>query len=289
MINNVNQVVLGTVQFGLDYGVSNIDGKTHKKEVNRILSRGYELGVRELDTAPSYGDAESVIVEEMTDNYKINTKLLPCSGNTKEIVLKTLDASFDMFGSNFNSVAVHKVEDLLESELVKVIESLRESDRFEKIGVSIYNLEDLDLIKKVFKPDFIQLPFNIYDQRFKDSSSLKYFKSYGCEIHVRSVFLQGLLLMDVCDIPRELDAIVPIHKKLIAHSGNHNISIYKMCLSWVMNQDWVDKIVVGVNDVLQLEFLIKTINEVISEKRSGFDCSKFKVNDPLIVNPANWS
>lgn len=289
MINNLNQIVIGTVQFGLDYGVSNKAGKTHRKEVQDILSKGYKLGIRELDTAPSYGDAETIILEEMQDNFKVNTKFLPYDSDNKRSMLKTLDSSIEMFGENLNSVAIHKVEDLLEDEVVEVVESLRESERIKKIGVSIYSLEDLSIIKDRFKPDFIQLPFNIYDQRFNESDLLESFKLYGCEIHVRSVFLQGLLLMGERDIPKGMASIISMQKQLIAYSNDHNISVYKMCLSWVMSQAWVDKVVVGVNDVMQLEFLVKTIIEIINENKSNLDCSKFRINDPLIVNPANWS
>ena len=289
MIKNVNQVVLGTVQFGLDYGVSNKEGKTHNNEVKKILARGYQLGIRELDTAPSYGDAESIVMKEMQDDYKVNTKLLPSRSDDNKEALKTLEASVDMFGNNLNSIAIHRIEDLHNRDLISEIESLRESEEYIKIGVSIYNLDDLDIIKKTLKPDFIQLPFNIYDQRFKGNDLLQSFRFYGCEVHVRSVFLQGLLLMDTLDIPKGLQSLIPVQKKLIAQSVSENISIYKMCLSWVMKQNWVDKIVVGINDAMQLEILVKTINEIINEIDSVPDYSKFRVDDPLIVNPVNWS
>lgn len=288
MIKNISQVVLGSAQFGLNYGVSNITGRPQRSEVNEILYRGFELGIRELDTAPSYGDAESIIVEVMKDDYRINTKLLSCKYYNNELVIKSLEYSIKIFGRNLNSIAVHKVEDLCDENLMLIIESLRRSNKNIKIGVSIYNLEDLNIIDNSFNPDFIQLPFNIYDQRFKDNKLLSDFKLRGCEVHVRSVFLQGLLLMSISDVPLDLAPVISSHKKLIEYSRSHDMSIYKMCLSWVMNQDWVDKIVVGVNDIMQLELLVETINEIIREGYTSVDFSRFKINDPLIINPTNW-
>lgn len=291
MVTDISQVVLGTVQFGLDYGVSNSEGKTHKNDAHKILSRAYELGIRELDTAPSYGDAESIIIDGRVDGYKINTKLLPGDNYCSVDVSKKINESILNFGGNVNSVAFHSIIDLISKDypvLIDELKHLRDLGRINKIGVSIYNEEDLLLLNNKLTPDFIQLPFNIYDQRFKSNTLINKLREEGCEIHVRSVFLQGLLLMEEADIPNGLKSVISYHNRIHDFEKISKMSIYKMCLSWVMNQAWVDKIVVGVNDIAQLEILVASINEVINDK-SVIDLSEFSIDDSSIINPVNWS
>ncbi len=291
MAMNTSDFILGTVQFGLDYGVSNISGKTEESEVKDILKYAALSGIKCLDTAPAYGCSESILSTTIGGEFSVYTKLLPIVGDDIEPVIRALEKSIDLFGKKLKGVSVHDVNNLSIKGYSKLLSKLRDfkcRGLIEEIGVSIYEPDEISKFLDYLEPDVIQLPFNIFDQRFKHDLDLKELIKIGCKVHIRSVFLQGLLLMRPCDIPKKISQYINGVDRLSVYAKARDVSVYELCLILVMQQEWVDKVVVGVNGGGQLRALLDSIKKIKFENRECLDLSEFSNANPLLINPANW-
>ena len=199
--------ILGTAQFGLDYGVSNNDGKIGKHDILKILEAAIDSKVDYLDTANVYGDAEKIIgnFSDLTKNFKLITKTAHTKSNLKfEQSIKLINS--ELIGSlekmrrqSVDVLLFHNVKEILLPNGHKLFHALQEiklSGLANKIGVSVYNLEELDQVMSKYSVDVIQFPLNVFNQSFLRSGKLRELKDKGIELHARSVFLQGILLMD---------------------------------------------------------------------------------------------
>jgi len=285
----MDKIILGTAQFGLDYGVSNKHGKTGPLEVSEILKLGNKLGIQELDTAPSYGDSEQILARNFSDDFLVNSKLIPC-GRIQDVISR-LDESIQLFGKNINTIYIHDILDLNKSSYVEVLNrlyELKEKGIIKRIGVSVYDEKGLDLVSKYLNPDVIQVPFNIYDNRFMNSSNISSLTDTGCKIHIRSVFLQGLMLIPPNELPVKFNNIVDKQTALYEYAYKCGYSIYYMCLLWVLSQEWAEKIIVGINNLDQLKELSEAVNKIEAEENNKVSFERFSIDDLMVINPVNW-
>lgn len=259
------KLALGTVQFGLDYGISNTEGMTSFDEILKLLDLAKKNGINTLDTAKEYGSSEEIL-GNCANGFEIVTKIQ--NPIDFEQSLKKLKRD-KLYGLLF-----HNADVLFKNpEYLKEFEKLKKENKVEKIGVSVYYSEQIDIILENYNIDLIQLPINILDQRLLQSSHLKKLKDKNIEIHVRSIFLQGLLLMK--NPPDYFKPIKPILDKI-----NQN---KELILGFVKNIDEIDKIVIGVNDSRQLQENIEAYNKDVD-----IDFSKFSINDTKFIDPSNW-
>jgi aryl-alcohol dehydrogenase-like predicted oxidoreductase len=287
------KLALGTVQFGLDYGINSSEGKIEKSEVERIIDFARKVNINILDTAPSYGNSEKVLGDINTKDFQIITKTRHFNGivigSQEESLLKDdFKQSLKLLdrGSVY-AVLVHNADDLLKpgaDKIFRCLQEFRENGKLKKIGVSIYNSSQLSKILDTFDIDIVQLPINIFDQQLLINGWLDKLKNNNIEIHARSVFLQGLLLMKEDFLP---SYFLPILDNLIAfHNLAKELSVtdLELALGYVMSINEVDKILVGVEKVSQLKDLIKVKNMQISPK----EYLDFSINDSNFTNPSLW-
>lgn len=249
----INQkLALGTVQFGLNYGISNIYGKTNKNEVGRILEFAWANGIKTIDTAGDYGNSEEVLGKQMNHPFEIITKLSIHKKDIAEIKI-SLDESLKKLNvENLYALLVHDAENLITNkEIWGALLAFKAKGVIKKIGYSLYYPYQLEqLIDLNMVPDIIQIPYNIIDNRFK--SWLIELKKINCEIHSRSVFLQGLFFRKPEDLPNHFNEIKPLLKKL----HEQFIDIEKLA-AWllleVIKERNIDKVVFGVNNLEQLQ------------------------------------
>jgi len=291
------KIGLGTVQFGLDYGVSNQQGITPGAEVKDILTLAWESGITILDTAASYGVSEEVIGKSIPEGmpFKIVTKTPPFK---KERIDKadaaTLKASFRQSLKKLRKPAiygllVHHAADLLVHGgpyLWQAMEELKAAGLVAKIGVSVYSPQEIDELLERYLPDLIQLPVNVFDQRMIQGGHLRRLKDRGIEIHSRSVFLQGLLLMPPEEIAPYFDTIKPVIMQYHSAMQNKRITPLTAALGFVYQQAEIDHIIVGVNNRLHLEEIIKVVGDI--QTSGKLDFSNYAVHDESIINPALW-
>jgi aryl-alcohol dehydrogenase-like predicted oxidoreductase len=288
------KIEIGTAQFGLSYGISNKSGKVSKSEIANIFDYSYNMGIVNIDTSPSYGDSESV-VGSATEGKKFNiiTKTPHfLDEKISENDISLLNISINKSLSNLKrsrlyGALVHSCDDLMKPGGIKIYEylcRLKDIGTIENIGVSIYNSYQLDYILSNLNVDIVQLPVSILDQRLINKGYLSILKDRGIEVHARSVFLQGLLLMNNSDVPGYFK---PISNKLNQFNDECEKLLLKpldLALSFVYSLKDVDKIVIGVESLHQLKQIVSAINNKVDTCKYEF----LSINDSKYVNPSKW-
>jgi aryl-alcohol dehydrogenase-like predicted oxidoreductase len=290
----LSKLALGTVQFGVNYGVSNVHGKTTKIEASKILQFAYKNGINVIDTATSYGNSESTFGKVVTNNdWRIITKTPSFSdgcinGEHVNLLKKTFDQSLiNLRQQSVHGLLLHSCDDLLKpggSLLFKEMERLKSIGKVKKIGASVYSEVQIKMLLDKYNIDLIQLPINIFDQYLLVDGWLEKLKNKNVEIHARSTFLQGLLLMPRTSIPTYF---LPIKEKIELFSKSAqelSLSKLELALGYVMGINEIDKIVVGVNTIEQLREII----EAAQVKVNPMEFTDVSINNPIYTNPSLW-
>ena len=286
--------MLGTVQFGTDYGVSNKAGQPRVDEINKIISLASLNGINIYDTAPTYGESEKILGQVLPKNSKIVTKTSNIHSRFKAFEISDfLQSSFELSLSELNKdsvygMLVHSTDDLISSggkHLYSWLKQIQSNNYVSKIGVSVYTADQIDYILDNYSIDLIQLPLNILDQRLIKSGHLKKLKDHNIEIHVRSVFLQGLLLMDHKTLPNYFSPYLNILNKFKNESEKRNLSALELSLGFALHQEEIDKVIVGVHEEEQLNEIIQASN-ITSDKFELLD--ELATNEINLLNPSLW-
>ncbi len=285
------RLALGTVQFGLLYGVANKSGQVSQNEAKSMLRIASENSIDTLDTAIAYGESEKCLGEIGVENFKLVTKLpsipdgcLDISGWIHEQVTSSL---LRLGVEKLYGFLLHKSEDLLGPdgpELYRALGSLKEKGLVKKIGVSIYSPNELEALKNDFSFDLIQAPFNLIDQRLLHSGWMKKLKDSGVEIHTRSTFLQGLLLMKEIDIPPKFSPWKHLWKKWHDWLAENNVSALQGSLAFPLSFPEITRVVVGADSHQQLKEIINATSNLLNT-----DLPNLLSADENLINPANWS
>jgi aryl-alcohol dehydrogenase-like predicted oxidoreductase len=282
---------LGTAQFGMDYGITNKSGKTKKKDVRIILEKARNAEVDMLDTAITYGESEKCLGQIGVDNFKVITKLSAVPENIINVenwIEDQFNGSLTRLGfKSLHGLRLHRPEHLKFSVGKKIINTLKNLKRrglVEKIGISIYGPNELETLIDNFSIDIVQIPINIFDRRIISTGWLSKLKKLGIEVHARSVFLQGLLLMNRLELPENFlsqkNLWIRWHQWL---KEQNDIEPIKACLGFISSLKDVDRIIVGVNNVRQFEEVLKVINNPLDIDYPNFECQ-----DEKLLNPSNW-
>ena len=285
------KLALGTVQFGLPYGISNSNGQTTLEEATRIIDLARISGVSLLDTAMAYGDSEARLGKIGVESFKVVTKLPPVPEscpNPKKWVEEQVEGSLQKLGlKSLYGLLLHSPAKLLASQgysLFVALKDLKKCGLFNKIGISIYSPSELDEILPFFPVDLVQAPFNHMDRRLIESGWMRKLHADGIEIHVRSVFLQGLLLMPLNQIPAKFARWSSLWKKWHDWLSQTEISAQAACLSFVKSIPEIDQVIVGVETQQQFAEILHSINSLIPTAFPHIECS-----DLDLINPSHWS
>ena len=295
--NYAHKLGLGTVQFGLEYGISNQAGQTSADEVNRILEYAVNHDIHTLDTAHLYGNSEKSIGDNLPQDaqFKIITKTIPIKSdaiNADDI--KTIEDGFlksleRLQQSSVYGLLLHHADDLKSNNAIALysfLESIKKKNLVSQIGVSVYDSDQIDFILNRFDIDLIQIPMNIFDQRLIKSGHLQKLKQHGVEIHVRSAFLQGLIFMDENDLPSKIENITSQLKKFKDIIRHQNMTAIEAALAFLAQQKEIDKIICGVNNLEQFKELHQTMSHLPKIEKGLFDSCA--IDDTSLINPANW-
>ncbi len=292
----VVKIGLGTVQFGLDYGIANTNGRVPFDEVEQILGRAATLGITVLDTVALYGVSEETLGRILGPEhpFRIITKTPKAAGdritdNDAADLAGTFDRSLQRLKQQtVYGLLIHDADDLLKTGgqlLIDALRRVRDSGRVTKIGVSVYTGAQLDSVLELFTPDLVQLPLNVLDQRLIADGRLDRLHQMGVEVHARSVFLQGLLLME----PQSLDAYFDAVRDSLEHYWNGmkqtGATPLEGALRFALGLSQIDTVIVGVCSRQELEDIR------LGATHRGFpdiDFSRWAVDDPHYVNPSQW-
>jgi aryl-alcohol dehydrogenase-like predicted oxidoreductase len=289
----LKKTAIGTVQFGLNYGISNNAGQTSTQEVGAILDLAAENQIFTLDTAKLYGQSE-LIIGQVKASRMFNVITKTSKFENARNALKHLKKDFIKSSLNLKQkpygLLFHDQNDLLLDDSDKIFDQaleLKSENKVHKIGVSVYDPDSAEIIINNFNIDIIQLPLNIYDQRFMTSGLLKELKAREIEVHTRSTFLQGLLLMN--DLPSYFESIKSHHQAFIKYCNTQNKTPLEMALEFVFCNSDVDKVVLGINNSSQLQEIISLINSIDSDELNYNFLSSLAINDQKIINPGYWN
>jgi len=285
----MSRIGLGTVQFGIDYGISNTAGQVPGSEVSAILAVAHESGIRVLDTAASYGTAEEALGRAMrpADHFDIVTKTLPLSQGLQEVESRARRSLEYLGRKPADALLVHAAQDLVSPDgprLWKLLQRLRDEGLFKRIGISAYVADKPIELARRYRPDLMQVPFSILDQRLKQNGELASLKELGIEIHVRSIFLQGLLLMDPKKLPPDLTHAGPALAATHARIAQAELTKIAAAVGFVLAQKEVDFAIVGVTSRAELSEIVTASVADLGE----LDGSACAIDDPLTLTPSHW-
>lgn len=285
------KLALGTVQFGLNYGVANTTGRVSAEDALAVLRRARESGMDVLDTAVAYGDSELILGELGVRSWKIVSKLPPvpddCGNVTLWVKEQTL-ASIKRLGvSQLYGLLLHRPSQLLESfggALYEGLQAAKAEGLVTKIGVSVYAPSELTLLfaKHVF--DLVQAPLSILDRSLVESGWAQKLKMAGVEIHARSAFLQGLLLMPADQRPSKFSPWAEVWSEWDRWLAEAGVSPLQACLRYVNGLACIDRVVIGVDSANQLNEIVKAVDGDL------IGLPQFKpLQDTRLVTPASWN
>ena len=288
----MSKLALGTVQFGIDYGI-NSGVKVETDEVSRIINYARNNGINLLDTAQLYGSSEKVLGDANTQDFNIVSKTRgfdkeDITDSIANFVISDLNQSLKLLKRNsLYALLVHHGEDLLRpgGEIIfNKLQILKDKGLVSKIGVSAYIDNQLINIIDRFDIDIIQLPMNILDRRLIDNGLLNKIYSKGIEIHTRSIFLQGLLLMDPKKRPKIFDRWSNLWKIWDEWLYDNKLSALQATLIYMISLPEISRVLVGVDNKDQLQNIIKALKGNIPTIPK-----ELSINDPHLLNPGNWS
>lgn len=285
------KLAIGTAQFGLDYGVSNTDGQVSEEDVDKILRAAIKAQITTIDTASNYGNSERVLGKIGVNRFDVITKIgvVPESvTDVKRWVFEQIEGA--LIRLNLTSIygfLLHRPNQLLGKHGDIIFDALSDAKSqrlIKKIGVSIYDPAELTQLINRFDLNIVQAPMNILDRRLYSSGWLDRLKRLGVEVHVRSVFLQGLLLMKPESRPdyfRWWNLIMQDYDGWLSKS---KIPPIEACIGFVKQFDSVDKIIVGVVSSTHLDGICKAVsrNNVITVP------SNIQSGDINLINPSKW-
>jgi len=282
-------LALGTVQFGMSYGVANRRGQVDSAEANAILDRARGAGMDTLDTAMTYGTSEESLGSVGVDTWRVVSKLPALPDPCPDVggwVRRATEASLGRLRlGRLGALLLHAPQDLRSANgeaLYAALLALRQDGLVDKIGISIYDPEELAALDGL-RFDLIQAPFNIIDRRLAESGWLDALRRAGVEIHVRSLFLQGLLLMRLDQRPSGFarwQELWDLWHRWLQESG---LSAIEACLGFAAAHPQIDRMVVGVDGLGQLEEILRArIPAAVHPP------SELSSDDADLVNPSRW-
>lgn len=284
------RIALGTVQFGMPYGIANQTGQVSEPEAARILAIARESGVDTIDTAIGYYESEAVLGRLGAVAFKVVTKLPRMSADIDDVggwVQTEVDAALARLRvSRLYGLLLHHAMDLAGprgAALYAALCALKDRGQADKIGVSIYAPEELAALNSRYKFDLVQGPLNLVDRRLATTGWLRRLKDQGIEIHTRSVFLQGLLLMPRAAVPAKFAPWTALWDRWGSWSAGNGDAALRACLAYPLSLPEVDRVLVGADSAAQFEEVLSNVEDAPAT------VPDLSCEDERLINPANWT
>ena len=285
------KIALGSAQFGMKYGVANKSREFQLSEIKKVLKIAEQAGIDTIDTAINYGQSESNLGKAGVDNWKIITKIQGLHFDNDEPydwTLKQIESSLNnLQKDSLEAVLLHDSSILKvdSGELVfKALEELKSQKIINKIGVSIYSPKELEGLYDRFNLDIIQSPFNILDRRISKSGWLKKIQKDRKELHIRSLFLQGLLLFNQSSRPMTFNNWEDLWISWDNWLEENKLTPLEACLMAIYDNPGIKKIIIGIDNLSQLEQILSVIK---TGKFVDLPLDVFS-DDENLINPSNW-
>jgi aryl-alcohol dehydrogenase-like predicted oxidoreductase len=287
----MNRIVLGGAQLGLPYGILNGGETLSREEVARILDTAVDRGIDSIDTAIAYGQSESIIGETSQNRFNIISKLPPLPvdiSNVSEWVHSQVQGSLSRLKcTSLDALLLHRPQDLTGAqgvELYAAIESLMAEKMIHRFGVSIYSPDDLEGIIDTFEIHVVQAPLNVFDRRILGVTDQ--LSALNIEVHVRSVFLQGVLITNPKDRPQRFEPWsehFALFDEWVRSSG---LSAMACCMGFALQQPSIAKLVIGTTSAKSLDEIMTSTPNSVLEVPTHLQSSVEQLIDPRFWNAA---
>lgn len=284
------KLALGTAQFDSAYGIASTKDQYSLNKIIALLAQARAVNIDTIDTAISYGESERLLGEAGLSCWQVITKLPAIPNSCSDIqawISTNIDLSLARLKiSSLRGVLLHRPSQLLSrdgQQIYQALMRLKATGKVEKIGVSIYEPSELDDLCKYYDFDLIQSPLNIFDRRLVTSGWLQRLYDEGIEVHTRSSFLQGLLLMPRTALPVWFEQWPEVWTKWYEWLSRYRISALQACLSYPLSLAHIDRVVVGVDNSDQLAQIIS-----LKALQTAEELPDFQLSDEKLLNPALW-
>ena len=280
------KLVLGTAQFGMNYGINNARGQVMPDEVNDILHKAGQSGVSYIDTASGYGNSEKILGDSFSlhqYSFRIISKFSPDGQTPKQ----QYDSSLRRLKvDKLYAFMVHNFPTYIEQpQIWEEFVELKEKGLVEHIGFSLYTLSELDyIIENGLEADIVQVPYNILDRQFEPYFPI--LKEKGIEVHTRSAFLQGLFFKDTNTFKGNITPLARYVKKIQHYCQQNEIQVQDIALGYVLSSQ-ADGVLIGVDSLSQLSCNIHSSERSITDKDLDFIRS-LEVKEKTLLSPVNW-
>ncbi len=303
----ISKITLGTAQIGFDYGIANVSGKPDFQTAIKLLKFAWDNGTNTFDTAPDYGNSEEIIgsfISSLSNEFReeiiISSKLPKIEKNN----VLTFDTIYNFIKDNIIQTLtklklsvlpiylIHHTPDIFLNNgiIIDCLSQLREERLIERIGVSIYNPDQVETSLRFKEIEVIQIPINIFDKRLIESGLLKKLKDQNYIIFARSIYLQGLFFKSPKNLPKYLNIAETPLSKLQKMSNKYNIDIAKIALLFIRDIPEIDSLVIGVEKVEQLADNINILKEEPLDPNLRQEIfEEFSDLPEKIINPSMWN
>ncbi len=293
----MKRLVLGTAQLGMNYGIANWTGRPDFKTAESIIKTAWEFGISEFDTATAYGESEQVLGNVLNslgigNDVKIISKFHPNLDHLNHTDMKQAleETLLRLKISQLYGLLLHKEDslDLWHKGLGEILDKFVRSGHVKHLGVSVYSPSKAMQALKTEGISIVQLPSNLLDRRFERSGVFQLARKMEKQIHVRSVFLQGLLLMDSAELPGNMRFALSVLKRFEKLSQETSVSKNDILLGYVMQAYPEAKIVIGVETPEQLKDNLKSWETGLYPGFMEQAREEFESVEDRILNPALW-
>lgn len=282
------RLALGSVQFGLDYGISNTGGRTPHEEISRILDAARAARIELIDTAAAYGESEQVLasLDARGRGFRMVSKTARLANGLQAVIARAKQSVLQL-GRPLDALLVHSAQDLLMPEgaaLWKALERLRADGEIKRIGISFYASDPILAMAKRFKPQVAQVAASFVDQRLARAGVLRALADLDVEIHVRSAFHQGLIFIPPEKLPQKLRGARAEVEALQDAIAKTRLAPARLALSYLDELPEIAYVVVGVTKAIELAELAAAARELVT----GVDFARLAINDELLLDPTRW-
>lgn len=294
------ELCLGTVQFGMDYGIMGVK-KPVLEDAVKCLDYATQNGIMAIDTAKAYGTAEDVVGEFLKrrtiarERLFLSTKFRPnfldkiISEQYEAVIEQELMSQLKILHTDYvDAYLFHSARYAFDEEKLQAIYKMKEKGYAKKVGVSVYDPEEAEACFKSPYVDFIQVPYSIFDRRMKERGIFDSPERGGCEIHTRSAFIQGLIIMEEEQIPLYLEKARPIVHKIKCICNENNVDRVQLALQYVKMEKSVSHLVFGVDSLAQLKEDIRLFEKPVPDDLLNKMKQEFDGIEAEIVMPSLW-
>lgn len=292
------EIILGTAQLGFKYGITNINNKPNLEESLLILKTALNNNIKYFDTARSYGDSEykiGIFKQQIEKKINIITKLsISDIKNLENSIHESITYSLkNLQSKSLDILLLHKFEYFKNNEILNILLKYKKDKLINKLGVSVYNVNEAILCLENKNIKYLQIPLNILDQRwnnkkFQDLIS----KRSDVFICIRSIFLQGIIINDSDKWPKIKNVnaneyISKLNKLKMKFNLKNKV---ELCISYSKSISWINGIIFGVDNIDQLKENINLFNKSRFLNKDEINLIKQTFNDvnQIILNPSKW-